>query len=227
MRLPFAHDQHRHQSLFLMVMAPLLWFALGVRLAFLIGISDSWMAGLVKYLSFYTHLTNMLAALAVTLPLFKLPGARFFQRGSIIAGIAANLVVVSLTFNLLLRHVFPLHGVQIGADFILHDLIPLLFVVYWWLFAPKGTWQWRSIALWLFYPIGFFCYSLIRGAAVGWYPYPFINVAKLGYQQTLINALGILAGMIAISAVFMLLDRFQHRRLAAAIGTDGNSSHKK
>ena len=34
---------------------------------------------------------------------------------------------------------------------------------------------------------------LARGALDGWYPYPFIEVPKLGYGQVLLNAAGISA----------------------------------
>lgn len=204
----------RHKFLFCITASALVWFALIVRLAFVISMADSWTAGVVKYLSFYTHLTNLLAALALTLPLFAKSSTGFFQRGSVIAGITVNLIVVSITFNVLLRHLLPLHGVQILADIVLHDLMPILFVLYWWFYAPKGVWRWRSMAYWLIYPIGFFCYSLVRGAVIGWYPYPFINVAQIGYGQTFINALGILAGLMAISALFMALDISHQRRLA-------------
>lgn len=204
----------RNKLIFCTVLAALVWFALGVRLAFVISFADTWFAGIVRYLSFYTHLTNLLAACAVTLPLLRKSDTGFFSRGSTLAGIAVNLIVVSITFNLLLRNLMHLHGVQVFADIILHDLMPVLFVIYWWLFAPKGFWRWRSIAAWLVYPIGFFGYSLVRGAAIGWYPYPFMNAARLGYAQTFLNSLGILAGLLGISAIFMLLDSAQQQRLA-------------
>jgi len=47
-----------------------------------------------------------------------------------------------------------------------------MYVAYWLIFVPKGSLRWKDALFWLPYPLLYFCYSLIRGAAVGWYPYP-------------------------------------------------------
>jgi hypothetical protein len=37
------------------------------------------------------------------------------------------------------------------------------------------------------FPLGYAAYSLVHGAATGFYPYPFIDVNHLGYDKVLTN----------------------------------------
>jgi len=94
--------------------------------------------------------------------------------------------------------------------------MPLLFVVYWWCCVDKGTLRIKHLVAWLLYPVGYFAYALLRGHSIGVYPYPFIDVATLGYGQVLINALAILLGFIAIGLLILGLDHWQGGRLAKA-----------
>jgi hypothetical protein len=36
------------------------------------------------------------------------------------------------------------------------------------------------VLAWLAYPAAWLGYTLIRGASVDWYPYPFVDVSQLG-----------------------------------------------
>jgi hypothetical protein len=44
------------------------------------------------------------------------------------------------------------------------------------------------------------------GALSGWYPYPFIDVTKIGYRRTLLNALAVTVLLLIVGAVFRSLD---------------------
>ena len=46
------------------------------------------------------------------------------------------------------------------------------------------------------FPIAYFVYALARGHFDGNYPYPFIDVGKLGWLQVAMNAAGIALGFI-------------------------------
>ena len=50
---------------------------------------------------------------------------------------------------------------------------------------------------------------LLRGHEIGVYPYPFVDVAQLGYGRVMVNALGVLAGFWGIGLVLLGLDRWR------------------
>ncbi|HEY7849859.1 MAG TPA: Pr6Pr family membrane protein, partial [Ktedonobacterales bacterium] len=48
-----------------------------------------------------------------------------------------------------------------------------------WLYQPPlAKLSMRQLGYWLIYPFLYLAYSLIRGAIVGFYPYPFLNPAS-------------------------------------------------
>ncbi|MNT84863.1 hypothetical protein D3C72_2249520 [compost metagenome] len=80
----------------------------------------------------------------------------------------------------------------------------------------KGRLHLKHLGVWVLYPLGYFGYALLRGESLGVYPYPFIDVAKLGFAQVVFNALAILLGFVVIGLMLLGLDRWQGGRLARA-----------
>ena len=49
-------------------------------------------------------------------------------------------------------------------------------------------------------------------ATMGWYPYPFIDVAELGYGTALLNALLVTVLMLVVGTAYLGADRLLARR---------------
>ncbi|MDD2057759.1 Pr6Pr family membrane protein [Pseudomonas sp. GD03860] len=198
------------------------WSALAIQMYLVLLVrwqeQASLVGGLVNFFSYFTVLSNTLVAVVLTQAAFGRASASrdFFLAPRVSAGIATSIVLVGLAYSLLLRHLWHPQGWQWVADELLHDIMPLLFVVYWWCCVEKGSLRFRHVLAWLVYPVGYFAYALLRGHSIGVYPYPFIDVATLGYGQVLINALAILLGFIAIGLLILGLDHWQGGRLAKA-----------
>jgi hypothetical protein len=142
-------------------------------------------------LGFFTILTNLLIAL-VCLSLAQGPWPAWWPAKDVTLGcLATNIVMVAIIYHLLLSHLWNPQGLHYASDQGLHTVVPLLFVALWVFHAPKSGLRWSHALWWLLYPAGYFAYALARGALDGWYPYPFIEVPKLGYAQVLLNAAGI------------------------------------
>ena len=168
----------------------------------------SLLGGLVNFFSFFTVLTNTLVVVLSYAVVDRDSAAkRFFLAPRVSSAIVASIVLVSLAYNLLLRHLWQPEGFQFIADELLHDVMPLLFVVYWWRCVPKGTLQCKHIGLWVLYPLLYFAYVLLRGDLLGQYQYPFFDVGTLGYPQVFVNAGGILAGFVLIALAVVGLDK--------------------
>jgi len=203
------------------------WFGLVLQLWYSIRImqakGEGALAGVWLYLGFYTILTNMLVAKALAAAALG-PGhgpvVRLFLRPGVQTAIAMSITIVSLIYNLMLRQLWHPTGGLLLADLIVHDVMPPLYLLYWWLAVPKQALQWSQVLVWQSYPAGYFFYVMLRGAADGWYPYPFLDVKTLGYGYVLINAIVVLMAFIAIALVLVALGRWQARRqLAAALPT--------
>lgn len=203
---------------FVAVAAVLGWFGLSVQLYLILGtrweIGASLLGGMMSFFSFFTVLTNTLVAVVLTCELTSRESAarRWFLQPSVSSGIAVSIAVVGLAYSLLLRHLWHPEGWQLLADELLHDILPLLFLIYWWCCVPKGTLRLAHIALWVIYPLVYFAYVLLRGHVLSAYPYPFIDVSALGYPQVFLNAGGILVGFVVIALLVVGLDRYIARK---------------
>ncbi|MFJ4194334.1 Pr6Pr family membrane protein [Pseudomonas sp. NPDC089534] len=195
------------------------WGGLGIQLHLILfarwSVGASLLGGVVSYFSYFTILTNTLAATVLTCAVTRRESAarRWFLQPSVSGAVAVSIAVVGLAYSLLLRHLWHPQGWQFIADELLHDVMPLLFLAYWWCCVPKGTLRLKHLPLWLIYPLGYFAYALWRGHLLGAYAYPFIDVATLGYPQVFINAGGILAGFVLIALAVIGIDRWKGRGL--------------
>ena len=203
---------------FVAVAAMLGWAGLSIQLYLIFysrwTLAASLLGGLVSFFSYFTVLTNTLVATVLTCELTSRESAarRWFLQPWVSSGIAVSIAVVGLAYNVLLRHLWHPQGWQWLADELMHDVMPLLFLAYWWCCVPKGTLRLRHIVAWVIYPVAYFAYSLWRGHLLAVYPYPFIDVEKLGYPQVFVNAGGLLVGFIFIALVLIGLDRWHAGR---------------
>ena len=204
--------------LFAAIAALLGWSALALQLLLSIQLSvangQGALAGAWTYIGYFTILTNVLVALALTADARGPRGAvsRFFTRPDVHTAIAMSIVIVAAIYNLMLRQLWQPHGWQIVADNTLHVLMPVLFLLYWWLAVPKATLRWPQVIVWQLYPAAYFAYVLARGAVNGWYPYPFLDVTKLGYLLVLVDACVVLLVFVTVALLLVALGRWQVRR---------------
>lgn len=189
------------------------WMALGLQLYILIKNAE--VNGLTKlqatcrFFSYFTILTNLLVAVSLSFILLKpstAPG-RFFFKPSTITAITLYIFIVGLVYNTILRFIWEPTGLQKLVDEALHVVIPLLFLIYWLLFASKGSLKWIYSLQWLIYPFVYLLYALSIGAFSGFYTYPFINVTELGYSKVLLNAGVLMLVFIAAGLLLIWIDQ--------------------
>jgi hypothetical protein len=170
-------------------------------------------------LSYFTVTTNILVA-AVALAALARPQS-FLARPSVMTATAIYIFVVGVTYAVLLKGLVKLTGLHVVADVGLHEATPVLFVLYWLLFTPKAELKWRQPVGWLIYPLAYIAYTLARGAMIRRYPYPFADVAALGYPKALANAVLFVAAFLLLGLITvawgrldgrMVLFRFDRRR---------------
>lgn len=196
------------------LMALLGWGGLAIQLYVVLLMrwtsGASVIGGLLSYFSFFTVLTNTMVATVLTYAVISRSskGRSFFLQAWVSSGITVSIIVVGVAYSLLLRQLWQPHGVAWLANELLHDVMPVLFTLYWWYCVPKGLLGVSHIGVWALYPVLYFAYILLRGHLLGVYPYPFIDVGKLGYAQVFLNAGEILAGFFVVALMLVALDRW-------------------
>ncbi len=176
------------------------------------------LSGIVNYLSFFTIQTNGLVALAMLLPLAA-PASRlgrWFAKPTVRTVLAAYILIVFAVYVVLLRNEWSPQAWDRFADQLLHYVTPAIYLVDWLLFVPRGQVTWRLVPKALAFPILYMGWTLLHGHFANWYPYPFVNVGKLGLDAVLLNGAGLLLVFVIVTAAFVWLDR----KLAARRGPD-------
>ncbi|KQX25356.1 MULTISPECIES: Pr6Pr family membrane protein [unclassified Sphingomonas] len=146
----------------------------------------------IRFLSYFTILTNILvaaSAFAIALGGERLaaPAGRPAWRTMV----TLDILVVALIYHLLLRDVVLPGAIGWWANTLVHQIVPAAWTACWLAFAPHGAIDRTAPLRWLLYPLGYALWTLVHGAVGGWYPYPFMDVGKLGYPAVLANVAGI------------------------------------
>jgi hypothetical protein len=174
------------------------WFALALQLHLMLVQSPApeRLGTVITFFSFFTILTNILAASVFTAVAFhpKHGWGEWLCQPSVQAATVVYIAIVGMVYQLLLRQLWNPQGAQWVADVLLHSMVPVGYVVYWLLLAPRAGLSWKDSVTWLIYPGVYLVYVLARGAVSGLYPYPFVDVNVLGY-----------GGVLARSGLLMLV----------------------
>lgn len=206
-----------HAKRLVLLAATVGWVALALQLYLILqarwASEASLLGGLINFLSFFTVQSNILVACVLTCAATgRASGLKaFFLRPGVSTAIAACITVVGVAYSLLLRDAWQPHGLQWLVSELMHDVLPLVYLGYWWCCVPKGQLRARQVLMWCGYPVLYFAYSMLRGRSIGVYQYPFINVDALGMAQVLLNALAVLLGFVLVALLLVALDRWRGR----------------
>lgn len=165
---------------------------------------------IIRYFSYFTLDTNLLVALTCT-SLIMFPTSRFgkfFSKQTTQAAVAVYITIVAVVYNTILRSIWDPQGLQAVVDNLLHTIIPVLYVLYWLFFAEKDRLVWKNAFPWMLYPLIYGVLVIFRGSFSGFYPYPFIDMDKLGSNKTLINIAVFIVVFLASGWLFIGIAKF-------------------
>ncbi|MFD5244834.1 Pr6Pr family membrane protein [Amycolatopsis sp. NPDC058340] len=123
-----------------------------------------------------------------------------------------GITVTGVVFQVALADLYELHGWAVFADTMLHKVSPLMCVAGWLLFGPRGQLSWRVLWWSLLYPLAWLAVTLVRGALIGFYPYPFVDPGINGYGGVAFNCVLIGVLFIGLAAAAVGFDRTFSRR---------------
>ncbi|MBB6108919.1 Pr6Pr family membrane protein [Mucilaginibacter lappiensis] len=207
------HKPNKPATIYAAAAGLVVWFALILQVSISIPAyiqeGHTWAGAVIQILSFFTIQSNLMVGVCLGVLLLKPSNAfyRFFSKGYVLSGICLYIIVVGLVYNIILRSLWHPEGLFKVADELLHSLNPLLFVIYWLIFAPPEKLKWMQSINWLWFPFLYLVYTLIRGAITQLYPYPFVNVVKLGYGHVLINSLVLLVVFLGLGLLLVFISR--------------------
>ena len=159
-----------------------------------------------RFLSYFTIQSNLLVAVAA-LTLARDPhrdGLRW--RVLRLAGLV-GITVTGVVHFLLLRPLLDLQGWDYAADKLLHLAVPVLAILGWLAFGPRGRITTRIFGPVLLWPLAWLAWTLAVGGLSGWYPYPFLDHREDGWVAVVITCLAVLAFAVVLMAAALAVDR--------------------
>jgi hypothetical protein len=184
--------------------AALGWAALALQLMLTLALvraqGGSALFGLWRFFGYFTIITNLFAAIVLSMAVFRRSTARLEFCA------ATAMIMVGAVYSLLLREIWNPQGLEKLADVALHDVLPVMTLLF-WLFSPRRRLTAKDVAASLVLPLAFCAYAMVRGALDGWYPYPFIDVAVLGVARVAVNCAVIAVVFTAMAVALGWLDR--------------------
>jgi len=147
----------------------------------------------VNYFSYFTIQSNLTGVAALLWAASRWRGDRSatldWFRGAAVVYLTVTLIVFALLLS----------GTDVDTaipwvDTVLHRVMPVVLIVDWLIDPPLVRLTARRALAWLIYPLAWTAYTLVRGAIVGWYPYPFLDPANGGYGRVALYVCVILVG---------------------------------
>ena len=186
------------------LIALICWIGIALQFSATFGHTHDVMATAWTLARFFTIICNLALAVAMSTLALGRPLSAF-----LISGLTLAILLVGIVYLVLLRGLHPLSGATLIADYLLHYVSPAASAIYWLLFVPRGKLRWSAPWLWSLFPIIYFLYVLGRGQLDHRYPYPFIDLTKLGWIQVLLNGAGIAFGFLLAGFLLVWIDRWR------------------
>lgn len=161
----------------------------------------------IRLLSFFTVQSNLLSGVVSAQLAIKPDRDGPVWRVLRLAALF-GITVTGIVYATVLAKIHEPHGwEQTSSNLVVHYVVPIGMVLGWLLFGPRPRIT-ASVVYWsLVWPVLWLGYTLIRGEATSWYPYPFVDAATQGYGRVLINAVGVTAVFGLVAALFAWGDR--------------------
>lgn len=167
-----------------------------------------------RFYAYFTLLTNTFVTLVFARAALKPDSLVGLNAPRVELMAVTSIMFVCIVYNVLLAPRWDPQGWQKVADVIVHDAVPILFLVF-WAMRPHGGLKWSHAVFAGLWPLAYAIYGLSRGALDGFYPYFFMDPTTASYVQIGINVVGLFLAFLACALLLICVSRALGRRAAA------------
>ncbi len=164
-----------------------------------------------RFYAYFTLLTNTFVTLVFTRAALKPESLAGLNAARVELMAVTSIMFVCIVYNVLLASRWDPQGWQKVADVIVHNLVPVLFLIFWAL-RPHGGLKWSHAAFAGLWPLAYAIYGLSRGAIDGFYPYFFMDPTSASYVQIAINVVGLFVAFLLGALLLIGISRALGRR---------------
>ncbi|MET0296139.1 MAG: Pr6Pr family membrane protein [Microbacterium sp.] len=173
--------------------------------AFNSTVGESLPTRLVRLFSYFTIQSNVFVlatSLALALNIFRDGRVWRVLRLDALIGI----IITGLVYETILAPLVHPEGWALAATIGFHYISPWATLIGWLVFGPRPRMTWMTTLLAFIWPLAWLVYTFVHGAVTGWWPYPFLDVATIGFADSVRNSAVVLVIGVVIAVVLTLID---------------------
>ncbi len=184
------------------------------------NISSGILAAIGSY-KYYSRQTNLLVALWYSFALifhFKPIYLKKIQ-GVLKGAITVYITITFVVFAVMLSDLYHPTGIDSFLSVCSHYLIPIMFVVDWFISETDNNYEWRYLVYWIIYLLLYLIFTIVYAYFTNNYLYPFLNIQNLGWGKFTLNvglliAVSLFFGSLFISANKIIRYTIEKRSLS-------------
>ena len=159
---------------------------------------------------YFTTWSNIAVAVKLTM-LYRNP-----QRAGRVFDWLRNTGLLMITMTMVLYHLLLAGGANPQGPYAVsnlfeHYLTPIITILVWGIAGPRGRFPFGDTFRVFIIPIAYLAYTLVHGAIASVYPYPFFNVAELGYEFVLTQMGKIIVEGYVVALVYFGVGKLRSR----------------
>ncbi|MFH8380446.1 Pr6Pr family membrane protein [Kitasatospora sp. NPDC018058] len=143
--------------------------------------------GIVNYFSYFTNLGNLAGMAVLGYGGWAGLTGRLPVPDAVRGAVVLYLAVTGLAYGTTLANYPDLLVIPWVAD-VVHRAMPLVVLADWLIDPPAQRIRPAVVFSWMAFPLVYLVYTLTRGHAVDWYPYPFLDPARPGGYRRIAGA---------------------------------------
>jgi hypothetical protein len=162
------------------------------------------------FFSYFTVESNVLAVISLMLSAFAVATRYESRRLDFFRGAVALYMTTTILIFIVLLSGYPSSELTAVPwdNTVLHYIMPIAIIVDWLAATRVGLINFKSALIWLVFPLAYLIYSLIRGAIVDWYPYPFVNPSTHGYLGVIATSVVVAVTIGALAWLVVVVPRW-------------------
>ena len=167
----------------------------------------------LNFFSFFTVDANILAALVLLVAgAAALRGNQSRELSGLRGAVTTYMAITGIVYNLLLADLTENLQTNVQwANVIVHILMPIVLVVDFLIDRTVHRLGLRNALWWLVFPLVWTAYTLIRGAIVDWFPYPFLDHRLHSIGVVALYVVGIAVAFFVVSTALAYSTRVLNR----------------
>jgi hypothetical protein len=135
-------------------------------------------------------------------------------KGTVKGGITIYILITFIVFAIMLSNVYmPIDPLSQFTNIATHYIIPLAFLMDWFLTEHTKQYQWTYLGYWLIYPLLYLVFLVSHGLLTQDYLYYFLDINELGVGWFFLVVVILLAVYLVFGALFVFGNRLLNKKL--------------